>query len=367
MARRFSVPTTASTFAHFALEPLLFPFGVVLGQFCDLVVDPRLLVLVEFDTGDAALVIDRDRRSVLDAPVDVVDIDVLAEHGRRVHVVLLDRRSCEADEGSIGKGVSKVFGKPVRDLSGLSLHPGPEAVLAPMCLVRDHDDVPAVGQDRVLGLPTFGGELLDSCEHHAARGSGQDPLQILPVVGLLRGLTEEIPAHGEGAEKLVVEVVAVGDDDHSGVLHRRVDDDLSRVEGHQETLAGALGVPDDADAAVAVRARGGNSTLDRVTHGVELVIPGHDLDDARTRVLEHGEVADQGQEPGLLEHPLDDRSQLGRSLRGDGGAVHGAPRHEPFEIGGQGTEAGVEAIRGREGGVGCGTGTVSRPCRSGAD
>ena len=245
-----------------------------------------------------------------------------------------------------------MLGEPVRDLAGLAFHPGPETVLAPMRLVGDHDDVPAVGQGRVFGLPAFGSELLDGREHHAPGGAGQDPLQVLSAIGLLRGLTKEVLARGESAEELIVEVVAVGDDDDGGVLHRRVGDDLSRVEGHDEALAGALGMPDHADAPVALGARSGDRTLDRVAHGMELVIPGHDLDQTRARVLEHGEVADQGQEPGLLEHPLDDRSELGHPLRSDGGAVHGTPGHEPFEIGGQGAQAGVEAVRGGEGGVG---------------
>ena len=66
----------------FALELLLVVLGLVFGQLGDLVVEVRLLVLIQFDTGDAALVIDRNRRAILDAPVDVVNIDVLPEHGR---------------------------------------------------------------------------------------------------------------------------------------------------------------------------------------------------------------------------------------------------------------------------------------------
>ena len=56
---------------------------------------------------------------------------------------------------------------------------------------------------------------------------------------------------GERAEELVVQVVAVGDDDQRRVLHRRVEDDAAGVERHRQALARALGVPDDADAPVA--------------------------------------------------------------------------------------------------------------------
>ena len=71
----------------------------------------------------------------------------------------------------------------------------------------------------------------------------------------------------------------------------------------------------------------------------------------RARVLEHDEVADQGQKPGLLEHALDDGSELRHTLGCDGGPVHGAPGHEPFEIGRQRAEACMEPVRGRERGV----------------
>ena len=72
----------------FSLELLLLVLGLVFGQLGDLVVEVRLLVLIQFDSGDAALVIDRNRRAILDTPVDVVNIDVLPEHGGRVHIFL---------------------------------------------------------------------------------------------------------------------------------------------------------------------------------------------------------------------------------------------------------------------------------------
>ena len=71
------------------------------------------------------------------------------------------------------------------------------------------------------------------------------------VFGLDGGLADEVLATREGGEELVVEVVAVGQDDEGGVLHLRRSDDLAGEEEHGETLARTLGVPDDADAAVA--------------------------------------------------------------------------------------------------------------------
>ena len=120
-----------------------------------------------------------------------------------------------------------------------------------MRLVGDDDNVAAFGERRVGGLAGLGRKLLDGREHNAAGRAGQRLLQILAAFRLLRGLAEQVAAHGKSAEQLVVEVVAVGDDDNGRVLHRRVGDDLSGIERHQQALAGTLRVPDDANALVA--------------------------------------------------------------------------------------------------------------------
>ena len=111
----------------------------------------------------------------------------------------------KADERGVRQGVAQVLGEPIGDFACLALKLGPESVLAPMRLVGDHDDVSAIGQDRVVGLTPLGCELLDGREHHAPGGAGQHLLQVLPVLRLLRSLSEQIAAHREGAEELVVE------------------------------------------------------------------------------------------------------------------------------------------------------------------
>ena len=55
----------------------------------------------------------------------------------------------------------------------------------------------------------------------------------------------------EGAEELIVQVVAVGDDHDGGVLHGGMQDDAPGIKGHGQAFAGALGMPDHADAMVA--------------------------------------------------------------------------------------------------------------------
>ena len=101
-------------------------------------VDLRPLCLVQRELGETALVVDRHRRPVFDRALDVVDADVVAEHGLRVGVVALDRRAGEADERGIGQGVPHVACKAVD-----------EVVLAAVRLVGDHHDVAAVGELRM--------------------------------------------------------------------------------------------------------------------------------------------------------------------------------------------------------------------------
>ena len=94
-------------------------------------------------------------------------------------------------------------------------------------------------------------ELLDRGEHHAPGVHRELAAQVGPVLRLHRRLAQQVLAAGEGAEELVVQVVAVGEHDDGRVLHRRLADDRPGVEGHGQALAGALGVPHHADAAVA--------------------------------------------------------------------------------------------------------------------
>ncbi len=94
-------------------------------------------------------------------------------------------------------------------------------------------------------------ELLDRGEHHAASGHREQLAQVGAALGLHRRLAQQVLAAREGAEELVVEVVAVGEHDDGRVLHRRLADDAAGVERHRQALARALRVPDHADPPVA--------------------------------------------------------------------------------------------------------------------
>jgi hypothetical protein len=60
---------------------------------------------------------------------------------------------------------------------------------------------------------------------------------------LHRLLAQQILGQREHAEQLAVQVVAVGDDDDGGVLHRRFLHHPGGEAGHGDALAAALGVP----------------------------------------------------------------------------------------------------------------------------
>ena len=210
----------------------------------------------------------------------------------------------------------------------------------------------------------LGIELLDGCEDHAASVHREQLAQVGAIPGLHGRLAEQVLAAGKDTEELVVQVVAVGEHNDGGVLHRRLADDGTGVEGHGEALAGALGVPDDADARVAdVAARSSPSLVASGFHsgplqicrakrlvysysnGVELVVAGHLLGKRAAVVLEHDEVAQEGEEAAWLEDALQHHLQLGQVCGGQRLSGDGAPGLEPLPAGGEGAEAGLDSVR----------------------
>ena len=184
-----------------------------------------------------------------------------------------------------------------------------------------------------------------------------------------RRLAQNVPAAGEDAEELVVEVVAVGEDDDGGVLHGEVAGDGPGIEGHGEALPRALGVPHDADASVAGLAtrlatrlvapaaflsdcRLGALQLGRAQrlgdgdpHGVELVVAGDLLGQRPAAVvLEDDEVAEEGEEPRRVADALQHHLKLGHEGTGQLLPADGAPRLEPFHPSGERADAGLGPV-----------------------
>src|SRR3989442_614143 len=103
--------------------------------------------------------------------------------------------------------------------------------------VRDNHDVATIGDDSVAVALLFGEELLNRGEHYAAGGNLELLAQVGPALRLNWLLAQQLMAAREGAEELVIEIVAVGEHDDCGVGHLRMQDHAAGVEGHGETLA----------------------------------------------------------------------------------------------------------------------------------
>ena len=186
--------------------------------------------------------------------------------------------------------------------------------------------------------PSSGVNFCKGREDDAAGRPVEQFAQMVSVLGLQRRLAQQVLAHAESREQLVVEIVAVGQDHKGRVFHRRMLDDHAGVEGHQQALARALGMPDDADLRSPPSARVAAKVRTTAAHGVELVIARDDLDDVAPGVAEDDEVLEEFEEPARLEHALEHCFQFGHALRREIVAGHGAPRHEPLAIRGQRTD-----------------------------
>ena len=195
------------------------------------------------------------------------------------------------------------------------------------------------------------------------------------VGGLHRRLAQQVAAAGEGGEELVVEVVAVGEDDDGRVLHRRVKDDAPCVERHRQALARPLRVPDHPDPPVAALPtrhrcgreaalrlawlarmpadhRGAERFLDRDVDGVELVVARDLLGElAAAGVLEDDEVPQQGEEALAIEDALQHHLELGDGRPGIIVPRDRAPWLEPLLACPERTDAGLDAVGGHQDGV----------------
>ena len=59
----------------FPLEPFLFALDLFLGQISNFGVDLGLFIFVEFDPGKPTLVIDRNRRAILNRTADIINVE----------------------------------------------------------------------------------------------------------------------------------------------------------------------------------------------------------------------------------------------------------------------------------------------------
>ncbi len=205
-------------------------------------------------------------------------------------VLLVDRRAREAEEAGVRQRLAQVGGEP--------------AVLGPVRLVGEHEDVAGGRQQRDTPRVRAAAwriarrlellELLHGRQDRLPRRPREQLAQVAHALGPL-GVGEA--AGDEGLGDLLVEVLAVGDDHERRVLVRRVAPELQREPQHREALARALRVPDDAAALGRASSRSGARAMALFT-ARELLVAAELADGAPGRrvALEHDEVADEVEE-----------------------------------------------------------------------
>src|SRR5690349_8182872 len=108
---------------------------------------------------------------------------------------------------------------------------------------------------------------------------------------------------GEGLVDLAVELLAVGDDEEGPGAGEFAQDFLGE-EDHREALAAALGVPEDAEAALFLA--DGADGLDSVVDAEILVVLGEDLDERATTLAIEDEVFDEIEQAGVVADAAQD-------------------------------------------------------------
>ena len=202
-------------------------------------------------------------------------------------------------------------------------------------LVHHHEDVGGLGQGGV-DRPTPRGaagagdllELLDGGHHRLAGRMREDAPEIAHAV---RAFGVRKPAGGEHPGNLPVELGAVGNDDHGGLLLRLVAAKLEREPEHRQALPRPLGVPDDS--APRARFSGSADATHRLVDGDELLVAGQLADGPAAVDLEHDEVPHDVEEVSRFEQSVEqDVLRRRRAPEPLGDLLHGQGiRLLPFE------------------------------------
>ena len=233
----------------------------------------------------AGLVLEVEDDAVGHALVELVGVDVGAEDVPRHQLVLAqERRAGEADED-----------RALQPALHLLVH---VAALGAVALVHEHVEAPAApAAVRPSGRPAS--NLWISA--HRRRGVAAPSFSTNSARDVMRGEGDSAPITPGVLHHpldLLVQLVAVGDDEDARlgvVLQQPLGD-----QHHQDALAAALGVPDDAALAL------GDALL-RGLHAEELVRPRHLL----LAGVEDDEVADQVEQPRLVaqlrQRPVEQR------------------------------------------------------------
>ena len=186
-----------------------------------LIIDQMEGVLVEFQVNHTALVVDGSGCTVFNCLCHIIYVDVITEDLSCTAVFCGDRCSGESNVGRIRKRVSYNAGSADNgfrlDFAVVLLLDHNlliETILPAMRFICHHDNVPAFRKSFVAFL-----KLLHGREDYAVCLPVCKKLfQIFTAFGVLRRLTEKVFAAGELPVKLVIQIVAVGNDNDSGAF-----------------------------------------------------------------------------------------------------------------------------------------------------
>ena len=283
------------------------------------------MLIGKLQFGDAVLVVQLDRRAFVDRALEVVHADIIAEDLSRALLPGEQGGAGEGEEGGVGQGGAHVHRQGV--------------VLAAVGFVGQDEDVVALADDLVqlaLGCAKF----VDQGENISVV-LAQQSAQVGAALGLGVFLGDDSGA-GEGAIDLVVEIEPIGDH-HEGPIAGNFAQGFLGEEHHREAFAAALGMPEDAEAAVffdfSIAAQIAQGLLDAEI----LMVLGNDLLGALAAVVEEDVIFDQ------VEQALGraDGAEIGFEIGGAGFgfAVDSDPRGEVVPGGGEAADSGGEAVR----------------------
>ena len=94
----------------FAFGLGLLVFFLILGQLIHFIIQQRQHLIVEFELGQAAFVVDGHRRPILLGLLHVVDVDMAAKHRLGVFVAAAHRRTGEGYKRGLRQRIAQVLG-----------------------------------------------------------------------------------------------------------------------------------------------------------------------------------------------------------------------------------------------------------------
>lgn len=135
----------------------------------------------------------------------------------------------------------------------INTYPIDKIVLAAVCLIGNNHNIAPYREPR-MGVPLlFREKLLNSSKYHAPGRHRQFLTQISAVARLCWRLTQQILTTRKRAKELIIEIVAIRQNDNRRILHRRIADNSPGIKSHSQTLTRPLRMPHHANALIARR------------------------------------------------------------------------------------------------------------------